>query len=179
MKLKLMLNNADKIDRTLLSRYNSKEVKGNKIICELPYYKNDEYVLPLFENGVLLIEASENGGATTNLGSCDIVCGLNGEKLRPYYIPRSGHLSNGEHAYFCYRKLIVIEVDRCKNIKIKCLYGRFNIDHLFAKMVIEEIWKGFHCELPERFSKFKDAIEAGIKKCNAYHCRSAYYYKTI
>lgn len=43
---------------------------------------------------------SENGGGATNTGHSRIVAGKDGEKLRPIYVPRGGHLAGREHAIF-------------------------------------------------------------------------------
>ncbi len=41
---------------------------------------------------------TENGGGMTNTGSATIVCGADGQKLKPLFIPRG--YSNGDHAIF-------------------------------------------------------------------------------
>ena len=40
----------------------------------------------------------ESGGGATNTGGAKIICSANGLPKKAIYIPRGGHLSNGEHA---------------------------------------------------------------------------------
>ena len=41
---------------------------------------------------------SESGGGATNTGGCRIICGANGERIRPLFVPRG--YAQGEHAVF-------------------------------------------------------------------------------
>ncbi|MDR2410807.1 MAG: hypothetical protein LBE13_22220 [Bacteroidales bacterium] len=47
---------------------------------------------------------AESGGATTNNREAIVWCDRDGKPLKPFYIPRGGHLCNGEHAFFSPKK---------------------------------------------------------------------------
>ena len=92
--------------KTLNERGISAKLVKNGVIVELPKVlgSNPEdlkFSIPQEVKGSqFFIDCYEHGGGMTNTGFGTIVCGLSGKKLKPYYVPKSGNLSNGVHAYF-------------------------------------------------------------------------------
>lgn len=127
----------------------------------------------------------ESGGGMTSGGSATIITGRNGEKRRPIYVPRGGHLACGNHA--------LIGVDRGFHI-VTASVGRGSRDSATVKRIISTDVKDVHgekfeatavVEVLNTFSlgewdhpldaKFEAAVEAAFRKAGSYHCRSAYY----
>lgn len=159
----------------------AKLVKGG-VIVELPAidknsWNPETYEIPSEVNGgMLFLDLVEEGGGMTHTGSSTVVCGLSGKALRPYYVPRGGHLSCGTHAFFSVpNAVITVEADRQDdNVVIK--EHRIVCDDNVARIKGKKIWTGALNELPKIFSHFQKAAEAAIQKANCYHCREPHFF---
>ena len=109
----------------------------------------------------------ESGGGSTNTGGSKIICGPNGSPKKAIYIPRGGHLSNGEHA------LIPITVG---DIIIFHTYDRKGEETEILK-IKKIVGEKAYTETIEMKDCYKNAVEAAIKKAHIYHCREAVYVK--
>lgn len=116
---------------------------------------------------------TENGGGMTNTGSATIVCGAEGQKLKTLFIPRG--YSNGDHAIF------VIEPGETHLVHgwrsragegaiVEKVIGIDSDDNLEVAVVGE--YENGDGNIPPNF---QSAVDAALKKCRAYHCRSAHY----
>jgi hypothetical protein len=104
----------------------------------------------------------ESGGGMTNTGTARIVCGPNGEKLKPVYIRKKGQLSCSTHALFLLKHgIYVIEVDR-------------HNDEYTMKIAINN--NGVFEEVENIPFFLDEAIKAAREKTRHYHCRNAYYF---
>lgn len=153
--------------------FKSKLVKGGIVI----YLKQDDdglYILPPFK-GELRVNITEHGGGYTSTGWATIVCGLKGERLKPYFIPTRGHLACGDHAFFSLRgKFVVVEANR-KTTTVSIKYISPEMVNGKAKIIADKIWEGMLEELPDLYSCFKEAATAALNKARCYHCRSPFY----
>jgi hypothetical protein len=126
---------------------------------------------------ILLLDVEEKGGSWTSTGSAQIVCGLNGEKLRAYYMPRRGSLACETHAYFVTRGPVVTVTAshhrRDFGVKIERHFIVREGDMVSIKS--DEVWDGQPEELPGIFAHYQSAVEAAVAKAGSYHCRSVYY----
>jgi hypothetical protein len=137
---------------------------------------------------------AECGGATTSQGSATVYCAEDGKPLKAFYIPRGGHLCNGDHAFFSPRKNII-------RIVVNGKYQDDSISIWKLKFWAENpdtgVWEGKYEVLAEyraedphpevgdyiylrevgeyHFPQLKDAIYAASRKSGDYHCKSAYY----
>lgn len=127
----------------------------------------------------------ERGGRRSSGGSAIIITGRKGEKRRPVYVPRGGHLSCGNHAlitvhegyYFVCAGMVhgvrsSASIWRIVKVSVKDIDG----ERWEAKAEVEEVntfsndkWNK---PLDERFVP---AVEAAFRKADDYHCRSAYF----
>lgn len=109
----------------------------------------------------------ESGGGSTNTGGSKIICAPSGCKKKAIYIPRGGHLSNGEHALIpiAVGDIIIFHSHDRKGGETKTLK--------IKKIVGEKAYT----ETVEMQDCFKVAVEAAIKKSHTYHCRDAMYVK--
>lgn len=121
----------------------------------------------------------EEGGGMTSTGHAQIVAGQDGEKLRPIYVKRRGHLAVGQHALFVLRPGMHvirasqgrgdfwIEVSRITEIQ----------DDTAVLEALAEFSEGqWDTEPSERLQA---AIEAAKKKATCYHCRSPHYAEEV
>jgi len=114
----------------------------------------------------------EQGGGFSNTGRATLVAGPNGEKLRPLYVRRKGHLACEDHALF--------------RIWPGCLVAKAGHSRRNGEEVvvwrIEEI-RGEEAELVRLFTR-KDGVwdrepppgirafaEEAARKAHCYHCR--------
>jgi hypothetical protein len=153
----------------------AKLVRG-AVVVDLPKSDGDRgyYDIPPGLGGsTFLIDVAEEGGAFTKTGHARVVCGVSGKPLRPYYMPRNGHLANGQHAFFSVPEQVITVSANKENIKIT----RHVLSEVGDRvgMESEEIWSGRQEELPETFGKYAAAVEAAAKKASCYHCRHAHY----
>lgn len=127
----------------------------------------------------------EGGGGYSNTGESIIISGINGEALKPTFIKRRGHLACREHAMFLFypgQPWVEIEASQWRgdfDIKMyQCILTNvgeiqrnliWDIDNVDKENIIDEI--------PDKISKFKNAIVAAMDKAMCYHCRSPHYIK--
>lgn len=159
----------------------AKLVKGG-VIIELPKRENGSYKDPgTFDipeevgDAQLSIGVSESGGGMTNTGSGNVVCGLSGKPLRPYYVPKGGHLANETHAYFSVPNAVVTVTGYRRDDEVVIEEFRIVRDGNVAKIESKTIWSGDLDDLPKSFSHYADAAKAAHRKANCYHCRCVHF----
>lgn len=115
---------------------------------------------------------TENGGSMTSSGLAQIVCGPNGEKVEPLWVPRRGY-SNDVHAGFVAKigmHVIVAGWDReSESASVHRITG-VDGDEIKEELVAE--FENGDGNIPP---EFQNAVDAALSKAQAFHCRSAYY----
>ncbi len=149
----------------------------NKKMMEKEAVEKPKFLIPNSINMQLRMELVEEGGSTASGGSATIICGRRGQAFRPYWVPKSGSLSNGIHAYFSIPQVAVLARGSQGYHGEKIYLIQCSIVQKRNRCWIEqkEIWSGQPNELPGILSCFHSAIKAVMKKCYDYHCRSTYY----
>lgn len=157
-------------------------VRGGILLKPDYDHASDSYVVPVEIHGMskrLFIDCCESGGASTSTGSATICCGFRGARLRPYYEPQGGHLSNGTHAYFRIpNKVVTVKASKYEPSveifvhRIISFLGVFAIHRSF-------IWKGFTNELPYKYRYYREAALAALEKAHCYHCREPHFVQRI
>lgn len=141
----------------------------------------------------------EEGGGATNTGHAQIICDSYWDKIKPIYIRRKGHLSNGCHALFVVKEgyHIIVAKHHHRDFEIKALKVKSikTPDEEFFMTVktnipFELIGYVAECEILHTFSNgewdskpssmyqmygFRHAIEAVMEKATCYHCRHCHY----
>lgn len=122
-----------------------------------------------------LATVTENGGGMTNTGFSTIVCGADGEKLKPLFVPRG--YSNGDHAIFVVKpgETHLCHASRGRwgeSVSVEKITGLDDDTLLTEKVGDYENGDG---DIPPAF---KEAITAALRKAKAYHCRSPFYIAT-
>jgi len=117
----------------------------------------------------------ESGGGMTSTGSATVVCGMNGEKLKPLFVPRG--YSNGKHAIFVVRPgMYIINAGNSKAGERAVAHQILGIgttedpDELVTIVVAE--YENGDGNVPEQL---QSAVEAALAKSNCYHCHSVFY----
>ena len=159
----------------------AKLVRGG-VIVELPkrekktWGEPDSFDIPEgVSDAILLIDCCEKGGGMTSTGSGTVICGLSGKPLKPYYVPRRGHLACGEHAYFSVPNAVITVTGYRRDSNITITKYEIKKDGQTAILEISEIWKGEIEFLPELYDCYKEAATAARQKANCYHCRSPHF----
>ena len=117
----------------------------------------------------------EEGGGMSNTGYATIVCGAQGEKVKPLFVPRG--YSNAEHALFV-AKVGMLFVDASHNrrgesataYQIDAIGTADNPDELITSVLYE--YEDGDGTFPEWL---QEAKSAALKKSDCYHCRDAHY----
>lgn len=179
MKITARISREDKDLVNILTKRNivAKSVRGG-VIVELPQSDSNipEFEIPEEVNGaILLIDVTEYGGGATNTGDSVVVCGTQGEPLRPYYVPRSGHLSCETHAHFAVREEVVTIAGAKPGTRVEIQKHRIVRNGNIARIKSEKIGSGDLEDIPEILGHFQDAAEATVEKANCYHCRCVHY----
>ncbi len=127
----------------------------------------------------------ESGGGMTSGGSATLVAGPNGEKRRPVYVPRGGHLACGNHALIGVGKGFLIvtasvrrgeresaKISRILSTSVKDVDG----ERFEATAEVEVLNTFSHGEWDKPLDpKHDPVVEAAFRKACDYHCRSAYW----
>ena len=122
----------------------------------------------------------EEGGGMTSRGSATLVAGPHGEKLRPLFGPRGGHLACGQHAMFVARPgLLVVHADQWRDEKVE----------VFRIISIDKNADGGWDAATETVCSFSEGVwlpaepqgavaelcKAALRTAHSSHCRSVYW----
>jgi hypothetical protein len=164
--------------QTLTERGIVAKLVNNGVIAELQEVGGSfkEYEIPEeLDDATLCIDIAEEGGARTNTGSGTIVCGLAGERLRPYYVPRGGDRACRTHAHFSLPRAVVTVTGYRQDDTIRIQGYEIVREGRVARIESREIWSGELETLPNSFSRFRSAAEAANLKGHCYHCRHPHF----
>ena len=166
----------EELAQTLRHSASSVKLVKNGIVID-PWETDDGiFIIPESTKQIhLFLNLSEFGGGMTKTGSATVVCGVSGKPLKPYKIFRHGDLACNTHALFSVpEKAITIRAEKNRQIVIR--------EH---KIVItaprracihsETLWTGNFLELPNRLSRYQNAVDAAREKAYCYHCRCVHY----
>lgn len=129
----------------------------------------------------LRIESVEAGGGYSNTGWAQIVCGAEGQPLRPYATAgHRGDLACGQHGWFSeIRSLATVQAtwwnkaDQPLEVEI-CLHT-VTEDGGLAQLHSEVLFRGVPEALPTELSRLAPAVKAAASKVHSYHCRHLCY----
>ena len=152
-------------------------LKGHSISQEIQ--DDDTSLIAPNENYYWRLLEWERGGSFTNTGYAQIICSIQGEKLKPVYIRGKGHLANNDHALFAGNALVIINASHHRR-DFSVSVTRKVVDTKSGKVDISIIWKSpenhdWLDNLPEKIAIYSDAIKSAIEKADCYHCRSVHY----
>ena len=125
----------------------------------------------------LLIECWEEGGGYSNTGQAIIICGCNGEKMIPFFIPQP-HEYNGRHAHFSLEKMVSITAVLQKGsvlISIKKHRVKEVNGNGALRIETKVVWEGNSNDLPTEHQKFREATLAAVGKVKHFHCREPHF----
>lgn len=115
---------------------------------------------------------TENGGGMTNTGYCTVVCGKNGEALKPLFVPRG--YSNQDHAIFVARPgIYLINASRDRGgetVIVERIKAIGTDDELITETIYE--YENGDGNIP---AKFQAAVDAALEKAHCYHCREPHF----
>lgn len=117
---------------------------------------------------------TECGGGMSNTGFATLVCGENGQPLKPLFIPRG--YSNQDHAVFVVRpgQTCLVTASHGKwgeEVKIEKILKIDDKDNLQTETIAE--YDNGDGNIPPQF---KAVTTAALKKTRCYHCREAHYH---
>jgi len=129
----------------------------------------------------------EEGCGMSNTGNAVIICGEKGEKLRPFRIPKRGHLAGARHAYFTsYNPIIEITANHHRHDYSIRVY-RYSINTKTGEVESKELWRiGADADasynevlesIPNKLEYLEEAIKASMDKASCWHCREPHYIK--
>lgn len=125
-----------------------------------------------YPQGYFRLQLWEEGGGTFEGGKASIICGLQGEKLKPVKIKQKGWLANSRHALFVSNSLCRIQV-KLEERNYQYILTRYSIKAKIGILEEEVLWVGNRNDLenlPEELKGFTEAFEAATKKVQEYRC---------
>lgn len=166
------------------TRYSSM-IKGGIIIDPFidvaePYIENKcDYIIPEeIENKkyTILIDIVEGGGwqGPDDPNLAQVVCGMSGKALKPYFIPRLNVEQCGRHAYFSVPEGCV--VIQASNEEIIIREVKIEAYPTHATLVETDYFAGNLNNLPTDLVRFKLAAEIAVDKSNCEKCTHVHYY---
>lgn len=114
------------------------------------------------------ISATEEGKEN---GSSQIVCGLSGKALKPYYMPRD---FKDARAHFC-APYTIATVIHDKKGSFSIFEHKAEIKDQTAKIVSRLIWRGIIKNLPVSLVRYQKALEAAQEKSRCNRCQCTHY----
>ena len=153
-----------------------KELVDNGVQAQMAY----NAVLVQLKNGIIpdILEKYKyqvkfNVSESCNSQQSTIICGLNGEKLKPYYIPKRP--TKDGCAFFCLWACIkVVYNRRYDNVRVTRLsIIKREINKVSLKK--ETLYNGCTKDITGDLFKFADAISASIEKLNGHEDVPVYY----
>ena len=126
-------------------------------------------------DGELSLEVTEVGGldSAKKTGTAQIVCGLHGERLTAFFVPRR-HTERESTAYFsASHGCVTIWAEKGK------VAIRMHIIGIDAAIRIMRVvlWEGEPAKLPKAMMRFKDAVAAAVRKASCSECMHMHYGK--
>lgn len=119
----------------------------------------------------------EEGGASSNTGSCTIIGDMNCRPKKPIYVATRGHLSNGNHALIPVKvNDIVVECSQWRKdytINIYKIIG-FNFEEQKAILKLINLFDRNEWDY-YLLQKYVDIVETAKSKAISYHCRTPYF----
>lgn len=137
-------------------------------------------------DGYFRLSMWECGGADKVEGFAEIICGSDGEKLKPARIDRKAKNVNTQHALFVGNCFVCVKTEQVKsNFQLSVI--EYIIDPDTGITTAITVWTGKvgHIkdpdetkmeELPEQIQPLYDAIVASLKKALHYNCKEPYYF---
>ena len=152
---------------------------GNKIIFTMTQMNNSTTLMNADVTKSGFVSLWEQGGSRRNTGEAIIVAKPDGTMPTAVYIPKGGHLFNGQHALIpVHPGYWVIKTSHYRQdfsheiYEVVCGFVENNVPKVELRK-INEFSRG-EWNVPVKIY-FKAAIEAAEKKATDYHCRSAYF----
>lgn len=164
-----------------LSNSRPKGIKGG-VIVDLTFKINEWIDIPnsvLDYDYVLLINVAEKGGKCGDISYAQIVCGVSGKPLKPFFLPRKNVQPCSDHAYFtlperCYT--IEASEDYENIVKIKEHTIEIDEDNNKARIRTDDVFVGNIIDLPDDLIRFKKPAQICIDKASCEECQRVFYY---
>lgn len=186
MKLRVKVSCTSEEATSMIADLNNNYVTANIIkngfIIDPKVNDSEEFIIdPILRkaNHILLIDISENGGLSEGDNYAQVISGLSGKALRPYFIPRKNVIPCGEHAFFSIPESCVQITSRNETITISKILIVDDKEHGVAKLNSEILYSGSLDNLLLDNSeniRFKQAAEIAVDKSNCKNCTHVHYY---
>jgi len=144
-----------------------------------------EWVKP-HEEGYFRLSSWEFGGSDKVAGQAEVVCGPQGEKLKPVRINRKAAETNKQHALFVGKWLVVIKAQQQRNVfeltiseyTMNPADGVTTVKNLFSDKLgeIDNIDEFLNTNVSPSLSMFKPAVKAVMEKAKHYNCKEPVYF---
>jgi len=144
------------------------------VLVPLSANKEGIYTIPLSirdKKPYIFLSLEESGGNNGGIGFGQIVCGNEGERLRPFYVKNSVGRFNvtDKAAVVCAHSgnggvtSLTIETHRIQ---------RNNSNVVIKK---NQVWRGKNSKLPKYLSQFERAAEAAVRKSKCSGCKHLHF----
>ncbi|NBO36593.1 hypothetical protein EBU91_03525 [bacterium] len=161
------------------SRFNFKIGNTSTIIFleKIDGFWNIPDFVDLTTRVILYTDITEAGGLTSSGPDSRIVCRVNGEKLKPYFIPNPKP-NLGDHGFFA-TEYPVVSVQSYDHSYVSILIYKSYLDYRSRTCEISEklIYDGRVTSIPNHlFQTYNIAVNYALIKGNCYNCTHLHYY---
>lgn len=199
MRLRIKINCSDSEKDTLINKLKDSyetpalikahSIKGgiifDPVVSEVGQNAFIEYQLPTnfksdYSKYTLLMDVSEHGGFDTNKNEkySNIVSGLSGKALKPYFIPKK-HVENpcGQHAFFSVPEACITITGHDEDI-ITITENRISdiTESNTVRINKTLLFNGHVDSLENDLGRFKQAALVALDKANCPNCTHMHYY---
>lgn len=129
--------------------------------------------LPFETDGFPILDIPEKGGRGTTDRYAQVVCGLSGRAIKPFFIPRSNIPIMGVHARFSMPETAtVIRVENDEARLTRYVMKRDGMKVMLERIVM---WQGSGENLPPQVESYQNAVDAAFEKAECNMCVHAHY----
>lgn len=144
------------------------------VLVPLSANKEGIYTIPLSirdKKPYIFLSLEESGGNNGGVGFGQIVCGNEGERLRPFYVKNSvGRFNIASKA-----AVVCAHSDNGGVTKLTIKTYRVQMNHSNVVIKKNQAWRGKNSKLPEHLSRFKRAAEAAVRKSRCPGCKHLHF----
>jgi len=144
------------------------------VLVPLSANKEGIYRIPLpirDKRPYIFLHLEESGGNTGGAGFGQIVCGSEGERLKPFYVKDNIGQFNVAN------KAVVVCASSGYGGIHSLTIETFKIQRNNSNVVIKknQLWRGKNSKLPESLSMFESAAKAAVRKSRCPECRHLHF----
>lgn len=148
----------------------AKVIKRSTLVDLPPLYGKKKGMMfripPETEDALMFIDMPESSGVVDGTQYAEVVCGMSGSKLKPYFVSQRRRGTFHRYGRFCVPNALVTV--RCQNDKLLIMEHRVEILRKgVARIKSDVMWQGLSNDVPPELHHYKPAVRAACIKAGS------------